>query len=460
MMRVICLVLVVSFLCPHIGPIVAVANSQEAPKAPESDCPLNRDMSLAENSAYLSFNARLTHLMHFYGRPEFESRLEGIVLREWPKERLDEVSPLFYERVQNLVDQARLKHAVAKTIGLKNKAWVDFEWLMRNITLLQSTGHNLSLPLDKTAENLIRTLGKYHSMERNDGWQLAKAEAVLRATDMSLHLLRWRVINGSLIDERAAASGRKLIVIGIGAAGAGIIIGTTLFAAPVVLGAGTAAGGLSTSPVIAALLVKLGEVGAGAGLGMIGAPAVTTMLSSYQTLTEASRQSNIQRTSFACEMGKQITKWKDRAPNELLTSAVIGTAWGAGGGIATFHPMTAKLVLYATGLGVGAAQLYAVGKMGQKTLESLAHYRMAQEAEMAGDFEGARAHLQKSRDLANEAGEKGLESVIIGVLAVQIRLDFRRALREGAGAIRKIWAAASDTVPSAGDSLNSLVKGE
>lgn len=460
MIRVISLVLVACLLSPLIEPIVATAASQETIKAPENDCPLDRDMNLAESNAYLSFNATLSHLMKFYGRPEFEARLEGIVLREWPKVRLDEVSPLFYERVQNLVDQARLKHAIAKTIGLKNKAWVDFEWLMRNITIGQGTGHNLSLPLDKTAENLVRTLGKYHHIEGKEGWQLAKAEAVLRATDMSLFLLRWRVINGSLIDERAAASGKKLIVIGIGAAGAGVIVGTTIFAGPMVLGAGTAAGGLSTSPAIAALLVKLGEIGAGAALGMIGAPAASTTLSSYQALAQANKQSNNQRTSFSCEVGNQITKWKERAPNELFTSALIGSAWGAGGGIATLNPVTAKIVLYATGFGVGVAELYAVGKMGQKTLESLAHYRMAQEAEKAGDFEGARAHLQKGRDLANEAGEKGLESVIIGVLAIQVRLDFKRALQEGAQSIRKIWAAASDTIPSAANSIDSLVHGE
>jgi hypothetical protein len=107
-------------------------------------------------------------------------------------------------------------------------------------------------------------------------------------------------------------------------------------------------------------------------------------------------------------------------------------------------------------LGVGVAQLYALGKMSITTIESLAFYKMAEEAEAAGNHDMALQYLYESRDLSQEAGEHALEAVIIATLSYHVGNHFTHALHDGASAIRQLYAASADTLPTAAKAAMNL----
>ena len=436
-----------------------VPAQESATKAAET-CPLGKAMTQEETELYIQFYARLSHLRPHYGKPSFPAALQKIVDEKWPRTKMKEVSYLFYERVQNLVDRARLQNLVARTIGFEGEDWKGFDWVTHSIYVHRDTGHNLRYPLDKITEKLLRRLSNWKWKSATAAEEALRAEAILRVTDHYVQLQRWRAINGEIQDEAAAASAKTMMVLGIGLAGAGVIVGTTVLSGPLVAGAGTVGAGLSSNPAVAALLAKLSESAAAAVLGFVGAPATVATEGAYKTISEAYKKSLNEGTSYSCEISKEMKAWKEKAGDEMVSAALFGAGTGAVGGVLTFHPVAAKIVLYSAGFGVGVAQLYAAGKMGQKTLESMAFYRLAQEAADRGKDEEAKALLRKARDLAQAAGEQGLEAIIVGTLSAQMAISFKDALRNGESAIRQLWAASSDTVPSAVTTIQEALTGK
>lgn len=420
---------------------------------PSSACSPSLELSQPEQSSYLMFNARLSHLMYDYGRETFEARLQSIVENYYPKTKVIQISPFYYERVANLIDQARLRHVVAKTIGLDSDTWLRFERIMKDITLLGSQGYDLMNPLDKVSIALMNAINS------SSGSAQDKVEAIARVSQMNEYLLRWRVHNGQIIDEQAAVQARKVAIFGVGLVGAGVLCSTLVVSAPIVSGAGALAAGVSTSPVTSAILVKLAETAAGAAIGFVGAPAAVVTQNSYHALSEAAKQSANKQTEFSCEMDKQIQEWKAKAGNSLLSAALTGAGMGMVGGLLTMSARSAQAVLYTTGFGVGVAQLYAVGKLSVTAVQSVAYYKMAEDAEAAGRHDLALKYLFHARDLAQEAGEHGLESVIIATLSYHVTAHFTHALREGESAIRQLYAASADTLPTAAKAVSELAIG-
>lgn len=419
------------------------ANARQNEEGERPHCDASVELSLEEGDALRMFHAKLSHLLSHWGKPSFDAKLQEIVRKDFPQPQVLEPSPYFMEKALNLVDQARLKHSIALTIGTDDEDWGWFDQTMRQISIMEMTGHNLMHPLDRTVLSILKKIKASSQSE------IVKAEALMRMADMHTYLLRWRVLNGQMIDDRASASSRTIAVVALGLVGGGVLISTLVVSGPIVSGAGAATAGLSTNPVVAALLVKVAETAAGAAIGFVGAPAAVIAQDSYHAMTEAVKQSYNRGTPLACELGIEINTWKDKAPERLAMAAAIGAGVGAVGGALTFSSTTARLVLYATGLGVGVAQLYAVGKMSIKTVESLVFYRLAEEAMKAGDRPMALRHLHRARDLAQEAGEYALESIIIATLTYHVGHNFMPALRDGAGAIRQLYAASADTLPTA-----------
>lgn len=415
-------------------------------------CDVSAELSLEERSAISMFHAKLSHLLNHWGRPTFSQKLEEIVRKDFPRPMVMEPSPFFMEKALNLVDQAKLKNSIALTIGTDDEDWTWFDQTMRTISVMGMTGHSLMHPLDRTTINILKKIkaSKKRDVKQTTAeFEVVKAEALARLADMHTYLLRWRVLNGQMIDDRAAASAKTVAVVALGLVGGGVLVSTLVVSAPIVAGAGTAAAGLSTNPVVAALLVKVAETAAGAAIGFVGAPAAVIAQDSYHTMSEAVKQSKNRGTSLSCELGIEMDRWAERAPGRLAIAAATGAGIGLAGGALTFTSASAKLVLYATGLGVGVAQLYAVGKMSIKTVESLVFYRLAEEAMNEGDRTMAVRHLHRARDLAQEAGEFALESVIIATLSYHVSHHFMSALRGGSGEIRKLYAASADTLPTA-----------
>lgn len=428
----------------------------------EAACAPTKELNLAESSALHGFNSLLSNLSRSYGRPTFEVELRQMIDNAWPKTKLIQVSPTFFERAENLVDQARLRNSIALTVGLESDVWDKFDKHMRHITLTGSTANDLINPFDKTAARLIKAIkaaGKpASSRDTGDEWKLKKAEALARVSNMYAYLARWRVINGDISDQRAAASAKNVAMLALGLVGTGVLCSTFLISGPMVTGAGALTAGMTSNAVMASLLAKLAETAAGSMLGVIGAPAAQAMQDSYTTLSEASKQSQNRQTNYSCELSKSMAQWRETAINGYVSAAGSGALIGAGGGLLTFTKPGAKLVLYATGFGVGIAQLYTLGKMSELTMESLAYYKMAQEAEVEGDNAKARQLLFKARDLSQAAGQKGLESIIIATLSVYVTANFRHALNAGETAIRQLYANSADTLPLAGTAAANVLQ--
>ena len=430
-------------------------------------CGPSLEMSLNEQQSFLMFNAYLSHLLNDYGTPKFESHLQTIVAKNFPSGlRLGDVSPLFFMRVRNLVDQARFKNVIAKTIGLDDKDYLNFEWHMRFVTLHQEHTENLKFPFKTIGVKLIQKLKAAQLPAAINAdpavispVEMARAEAIMRTSDMYTYMAKMRNINGQLIDERAAASARVVATLAIGAVGVGILYSTLVISAPIVGAAGAAAGSLSSNSTMALLLSKVGEIAAGSSIGLIGSPAAKTTFDAYHTLTESAKQSANNNSNYLCEIDKQIVVWKQNAPRDLFSAALVGAGMGAGGGALTLSKTGAKVVLSLTAAGVAVAQAYSLYKTGIKTVMAVRAYEMAAEADRNGDREKSEELLREARDLAQEAGEMALEAAIVGTLTMHVGHHGPHAWQHGASEIRKLYAASADTLPTAASAAIDMAKG-
>lgn len=475
LLKTISYVTIFSLLLPMAGPFLpeARANTKgekivEAKDSVASDaakpCPISLDLRFEERGDVTMFHAQLSHLRRHYGKPGFEQKLQELVKKHWPEAKRIEISPTYWERILSIVDMQRVRHFAALLLredhyqGLQDEDYYWFDHHMKHIMLTGSTAGDLRHPLDKMTENVIKKMARSKAPKgySKEEWELVKAEGIARVSEMFTFLSRWRVINGKIIDAKGAAAARKMAIFALGAIGAGVLVGTMVVSGPLIGGAGAAAGGLSSNPVVAGLLVKVAETAAGSLLGIVGAPAAMMVQDSYLMISEADKQSKNNFTDLNCELMKRIEIWKSHAAEEYLTAAVTGGALGLAGGALTMTRAGAQMVLYATGFGVGVAQLFALGKMSIKTVEALAHYKMAEEALEAGNRELALQLLHKARDLSQEAGEKALESIILGVLSYYLTQNFRGAMKNGAGAIRVLYANSADTLPTAEKGVEEL----
>jgi hypothetical protein len=465
--RFVSLLLLSSFLLQFSLPALASEkNESEAPK--EVSCPQNLEVNLQERSEIGMFHAKLSSLLRHYGKPSFESKLQSIVNEHWPKPKGIEISPTYWERTLSLVDMARVRHFISLTLkqndyqGIEDEDYYWFERHMKHIMLTGSTANDLRHNFEKHTANLIKKISKSKATKEysKEEWEVVKAEAIARVSEMFTFLSRWRVINGKIIDEKGAAAAQTIAILAIGAVGAGVLVSTMVISGPMVAGAGAYAGTFSANPVVSGLLVKVAETAAGSLLGVVGAPAAMMVQDSYFTLSEASKQSKNNQSTYTCELVKRVNIWKSQATGDYFQAAVSGGALGFAGGALTMTRAGAQMVLYATGFGVGVAQLFATGKMGIKTVEALAHYKMAEEALAAGNRELAVQLLHKARDLSQAAGEKALESIIIGVLSYYLVNNFLPAMKSGAGSIRVLYANSADTIPMAEKEVEDAIRGK
>ncbi len=447
----------------------ALANTNKTESPAQTDlakpCPLTLDIRFEERGDVTMFHAQLSKLNRHYGKSTFESKLQELIKAHWPQPKRIEISPTFWERVLSIVDMQRVRHFASLLLrqdhhqGLRDDDYYWFDHHMKHIMLTGSTAGDLRHPLDKMTENVIKKMAKAKAPKEytKESWEMVKTEGIARVSEMFTFLSRWRVINGQIIDMKGAIAARKMALFALAAIGAGVLIGTMVVSGPLIAGAGSAAGGLSANPVVAGLLVKVAETAAGSMLGVVGAPAAMMIQDSYLMYSEADKQSKNNQTDLNCELMKRIQIWKSNAAEEYLSAAVTGGALGFAGGALTMTRAGAQMVLYATGFGVGVAQLFAVGKMSMKTVEALAYYRLAEDALEAGDRALAVQLLHHARDLSQEAGEKALESIILAVLSYYLVNNFKGAVKNGAGAIRVLYANSADTLPTAEKGVEDLI---
>ncbi len=445
----------------HAASDVAVPAQTEVsvsiPQIGEYQCPASVQLTSAERDAMIRFNSRLSGLWRDYGKDTFEPRLRALLRGYDPEAKLIEVSALFLEKILNIIDIYRLRHAIERTIGQDDKLWDEFERTMWSVMMHDSVYYRKHGVFDKKVQKLLLHIRNADRRVESPVIQYDRVtrkkyieDAVLRTANMYISLQRVDSINRQAIDERAEDASRQMAVLAIGLVAGGALVASTIYAGPIVAAAGLSAGSLSANAATSALLVRLGQVAAGAGLGIVGAPTGLLISDSAGTLLRAGRQSQNLRTSYSCEIGKELKEMKNRGLRPYINAALAGGTIGLGGGALTLAgTAVSRALLAVTVLGVGIAEAYSIGQLSQNTLFAIAEYQLAIEAINKGPEHRAEAlkHLHKSREYAQAAGEVAVTGVIVTVLSVSIATELRGALIEGAGAIRAIFANSSDTLP-------------
>ncbi len=426
-------------------------------QAEEADCPVNLALNFEERQAFVGFNSRLSHLRSHFGKASFQVELNRIIAEQWPMTKVIEASPVFLEKLLNLVEQQHLKDSIAQTVGLKHPLWLAFDRTMKKVTLHSQRKADHAQTFTLKTQQLLEAIQKLEWRDRKQTQisfaelELYKARTVTRLANMVIYIERCSLINGEIIRQKGAASSRKLMLGTIGLTAAGVLVASVILSGPIVGGASTFAASFSTDAIVAGQLAKLGQIIAGAGLGAAGTPTTLLLTDATSSLWEGRRRSLNNDTVMACELDKQMAAWRKRGVSPYLSAALAGGMIGVGGGALTLHKAGARVVLLGTTFGVGVAQLYSAYKLSDNTMRSLAEYRLAIEQQALGNNSQARLHVQNSRHYANLAKESGLETILIAVLSVAIGQSFKTALVEGEKAIRVIFANSTDTLPLAID---------
>jgi hypothetical protein len=435
--------------------ILSAQPSWAAEPIPLSDtCPVSLDLNPEEHDAYIEFHARLSHLLNYYGHDSFASKLNEIITTQWPEKKVIEISPIFMEKVLNLVDQQYLKDSIARTIGLNHPAWQEFERVMKRVTLMTYTTENKYGAFTKKTEALIKAIEtvprKYMKPQVYSAEQagVLKARAISRIANMTVFLARWDIINREITKQRGEAAGKQLLLNTVSVAAGGLLIASIVYSGAIVAGAGTFAASFASDAVVAAQLARLGQVVGGMGMGVVGAPTTVLLTDSTNAVLEAQRQAADNHSVYACELDQQMKEWKARGVSPYLNAALVGGSVGAVG-VVTFTTLGAQTILYSTALSVGIAEAYMLGQINDYGMKSLAEYNMAIKAHERGDDEEARAHLRKSREYAQAGGQSVIQALVVGALSISIASEFGPALRDGEAAIRVMFANSSDTLPTA-----------
>lgn len=435
----------------------------------EVQCAASVQLTSGERGAIVSFNSRLSGLWRHYGKDSFESSLRERLKDYDPQAKLIEVSPLFMEKILYFIDVYRLRHAIERTIGQDDKKWAEFERTMWSVVMHEGGYSNKHGLFDKKVEKLLLHIKNSDRRIQSPVIQYSVEQrkkyiddAVLQLANMYVTLGRLSVINRQAVYERAEDASRKMAVMAIALVSGGVLVASTVYAGPIVVAAGLSAGSLSANAATAALLVKLGQVAAGAGLGIVGAPTGKLLSDSTQVLFRADSNSKNLRTTYSCEIEKQLQEMKNRGLKPYINAALAGGTIGLGGGLITLAGSNiSRALLLVTSLGVGVAAVSSATELTENTIYSLAEYRLAMIAiEKGPEYRAeALAHLHKSREYAQAAGEVAVEGVIVAVLATSIGLEFKGAIIEGGAAIRGIFANSSDTLPMSLEIAKEAVEG-
>ncbi len=456
------------FILCIFTPLLSVAKDDSIGPIPgdQAMCPLSMELNDMEKDAYIGFHGRLSRLNSHYGKDSFDTKLNELLQLEWPTTKVIDTSPLFVEKVLNKVEQQYLIHAIASTIGLDHPQWDSFFRVMRGVTLYvyeNPRGIGNSQLFAKNTEKLMTTIRDLplRKMKKKNVSQeeasLLKARALTMIANMHIYLERQSAINGELLRLRVQALKAKFTFNLIRYGAIGILVVSTIYAGPLIAIAGTAARGLVADIIVGSQLAKLGQVVAGGGLGVVGAPVGYALTSSSSAMYQAQTDSLNNGTVYACELNKKFQEWKSQGASPYLSAAVKGGGLGLIGGALTLTRAGAQIVLYGTTFGVGVGQVYALSQMNDNTMRGLAEYRLAIMAQESGDNELAKKHLRQSREYFKIAGEKRIESLVISILSISFASgDLRAALLNGEDMIRVMYANSSDTLPQAFQSAIDL----
>ncbi len=437
----------------------------------DQTCPVNYELTGAENRALKEFDFKLLHVDGAYGKERFEKRLQEVLSRLNPEKKIIDVSPFFMEMALYHIDVKYLEDAVERTIGLAHPAWVTFQREMRSVLIYKKGGDDKDQRrFARITEDLLKAVknvgprSSRHFARRNYSTEeagLQKSRVAAQIATMYTSVERVRYIHNEIARQHREAFRAGLALNLIRIASAGVLIAGTIYAGPIIAVAGTIARVYATDVIVASHLARAaqaakiaqagGQAVAGGALGAIGAPAGRLAIDTTRALGRARTESLNNRTSHACELNKQFEIWKSQGVSPYFNAALVGGSIGLGltGTVYVLPRLGSQVLLSVTSFGVGVAQAYSLGMLSYNTALSLHEYDLAEKALEAGDKELAIEHLHKSREYAQLGGERAIESVLLGVLSVSIGATFKSALIEGREAIATIIANSADTLPVA-----------
>ena len=444
-------------LAPVAAHAAAPVGADTGVTAKVQQCGPALKMTSEETEQFMLFNAKLSHLDGLHGKPSFTTSLNKIIEENYPSnQRADSVTPTFFKRLENRVAQEHLRDLIAKTIGLNRPEWQTFDGLMKSITIFRASGS--TAPMDKAAMKLVDTLKEAQSRASEKKLDtLVFEETYVSIVEMYANLLEIRTINGEVVDAEIGKF--RTVVAGTIFAVAGYTFMSTFkYGGKIVEGSGKLVSRISKHPAIAGKLASLGQIIGGGAVGAMGAPAAHVMFDAYNAVSTAITDSFNNKTTYSCELRKQMSIWSENAAHHTLESLKVGIGFGVAGGAFTVTAASSKLLLRLTWHMVQVAQTYAIAKIGIKSWNAIEMYTLAGEADRAGDAALSEKLLNKSRKFAQEAGNAALESIIIGTLTSHLYHHKQEAFEKGAAEIRKLYATSADTIPTAVEALKNTVR--
>lgn len=359
---------------------------------------------------------------------------------------------------EGIVAEANLRRLVGITVGLNNKAYQNFSDSFAG-SLFQQKQLDID-QFEKERKELIDFV-IVESMNRTDRAMGLKVPTSLTIADpqnvasaisainvIAEMALRVQTDNVNLRQDQKRYNRARARQVALGVGGFAVIVGTTVYAGPIVATGGLAAKGLGMAALI-------GEMGAGSAIGISGGAATAAVQMVYQIVSRAYFQSLEFSTPFSCEL--QRVGDQESLAEAMKDGAIFGGAIGAGGtALAAILP---KITLWLMGGAVVVGQANEVVSVSYETYQMVSYYNLAQQlADLVNVPESmksehmnlVRAALTKTRTHAKNAGRAAVDGFIIGTLTQAFFIDgqFQKALREGASLVKGIAAYSSDTLPS------------
>lgn len=419
-----------------------------------NDCAARRRLTAEQRAEVDMFRAHLSHLERLRLRPNSK----GVTYAQ----KLDEIirihgaaltTPETREKAADLLVYENLKQALAKSIGLDNPQFKEFDRAARAVSTFNSAAPrvvtNTTLRLQgaiwKWMHDSVAASGTYGPDARQDVRavrRLADGETVLGLLDIVYRNLIRDVENNkeNLNDEMALYRHLSISV-----AGGAAVIGSLVASGPIVAGAMT---GMATA----------GGIVAGCGIGALGGAGASVLIKQYPLYANAYIASIERNTSFTCELRSRLNSADSSLIGALAYGLVEGTAAGCvftGGQALALKiggrapRLTAKGIFGAIALAT-AVEGWQAGKdvylasRSLKIYRSMVSYENAERAAEESRLEEANQHLHEASEHFRDAGAHALNALIVGIVLRGARGELREALAEGRRHMLALIAKSSD----------------
>ncbi len=407
-------------------------------------CRATMTLSAQEYLSYGQFNNKLkSKLTGRYGLAGFQQNLTDILEENWYEERVIDMSPVFMEKLLNLVDQHKLIDLIQTTVRADNYNWGKFKLHMELILQKQTyikknqmevyRSHALALIED------IQKLPDYKIKSKTiTGYDkgVMQARTIMAINNMNFAIERWNLINKEIQELRKKSRRKTVLLIGLTSVGVAASISALVYAGPVIAVASRFATSYASDAVVASYLTRAGRIIATSGVGGVFGASSKLAVDTGTIVSQATRNSNSANTDYLCELEKKIGQWKKKGISPYVKVALISGVVSVPAGELMLTKLGGRIIYGAIAGSATIQSLYSMNALSESALKALAEYRTANKLydqaikdQKNGDFaqaqinrEFANIHLQKYRIYWGQSKKNAAESLLILIALKEIAL--------------------------------------